>query len=130
MQRSKQQALMFLLGAVLVGGVLGFSADRVLRHKRFAADYGPRAQYYDELGLSDAQRSRLDSLIADNVCAIQAAQRSVQTQIDSLHHHFYEEFRGILTPAQLAKDEAHRAEVKAARTQAAKDNPRRPCSTK
>ena len=33
MQRSKQQALMFLLGAVLVGGVLGFSADRVMSKK-------------------------------------------------------------------------------------------------
>ena len=32
MQRSKQQALMFLLGAVLVGGVLGFSADRLFDH--------------------------------------------------------------------------------------------------
>ena len=31
MERPKQQALAFLLGALLVGGVLGFSADRVLR---------------------------------------------------------------------------------------------------
>ena len=30
MQRSKQQAIMFLLGAVLVGGVVGFSAERVI----------------------------------------------------------------------------------------------------
>ena len=34
MQRSKQQALMFLLGAVLVGGALGFSADRYLGHEK------------------------------------------------------------------------------------------------
>jgi hypothetical protein len=32
MQRSKQQALMFLLGAVLVGGAVGFSADRYIGH--------------------------------------------------------------------------------------------------
>ena len=31
MERPKQQALAFLLGALLVGGVLGFSADRVFR---------------------------------------------------------------------------------------------------
>ena len=30
MQRSKQQAMMFLLGAVLVGGALGMSADRYI----------------------------------------------------------------------------------------------------
>ena len=29
MQRSKNLAMMFLLGAVLVGGALGFTADRV-----------------------------------------------------------------------------------------------------
>ena len=34
MQRTKQQALMFLLGAVLVGGVLGFSAERALHEDR------------------------------------------------------------------------------------------------
>jgi hypothetical protein len=34
MQRSKQQALMFLLGAVLVGGVLGVSAARGMLHAR------------------------------------------------------------------------------------------------
>ena len=30
MESSKQHALMFLLGAVLVGGALGFTADRVI----------------------------------------------------------------------------------------------------
>src|SRR5439155_22882291 len=70
MQRSKQQALMFLLGAVLVGGVLGFSADRVLGHDRFAAQYGPRARFYDELGLSRTQRATLDSLAVEKDCEI------------------------------------------------------------
>ena len=120
---------MFLLGAVLVGGVLGFSADRVLRHQRFANDYGPRARYYDELGLSPTQRARLDSLFAENVCAVQAAQRPVRHQLDSLRKFFNDELRATLTPEQRAKDDAHRSEVRAARAQAAKDNPRKPCST-
>ena len=129
MQRSKQQAMMFLLGAVLVGGVLGFSADRVLRHQRFAADYGPRARWADELGLSTSQRAKLDSVLSENVCAAQAVQRPVQHQLDSLHKRFNEQLRAILTPEQQAKDDAHRNEVRAARAQAAKDNPRKPCST-
>ncbi len=54
MQRSKQQALMFLLGAVLVGGVLGFSADRVIADKQ--KHWGPRRRMYRDLKLSDAQR--------------------------------------------------------------------------
>ncbi len=50
MQRSKQQALMFLLGAVLVGGVLGFSANRVMsssKPKRASA----REQMYADIGI-------------------------------------------------------------------------------
>ena len=62
MQRSKQQALMFLLGAVLVGGALGFSADRYLGHEKFTASYGPRARFYDAIGLSEQQRTTVDSL--------------------------------------------------------------------
>lgn len=130
MQRSKQQAMMFLLGAVLVGGVLGFSADRVLRHQRFASDYGPRARYYDELGVSGSQRMILDSILDESSCAVLAAQRPIRPQLDSIRKHFTDEMRATLTPEQRAKDDAHRAEVKAARTQAAKDNPRRPCSTR
>ena len=61
MQRTKQQALMFLLGAVLVGGALGFSADRYIGHEKFASQYGPRGKFYDEIGLSTsaAQHARL-----------------------------------------------------------------------
>ena len=33
MQRSKQHALMFLLGATLVGGVVGFSVSAWERHQ-------------------------------------------------------------------------------------------------
>ena len=34
MQRSKQTALMFILGATLFGGALGLSADRYLTHEK------------------------------------------------------------------------------------------------
>ena len=44
MQRSKQQALMFVLGAALVGGALGFSADRYMVHEKVVSQFGPRAQ--------------------------------------------------------------------------------------
>jgi hypothetical protein len=36
MQRSRSLALMFLLGALLVGGALGFTADRMLAGGRCA----------------------------------------------------------------------------------------------
>jgi len=68
MQRSKQQALMFLLGATLVGGALGFSADRYLRNQKIASQFGPRPRFYDELGLSEDKRRALDSLASAREC--------------------------------------------------------------
>jgi hypothetical protein len=129
MQRSKQQALMFLLGAALVGGVLGFSADRVLRHQQFASDYGPRAKMYDDLGLTDGQRNALDSLIADNVCAVKAVQKPVQAQLDSVQKHFREQRQAIFTPQQRALLDARRKDADARRNERlAKEPPRKPCS--
>ena len=43
MDRSKGYALMFLLGAFLAGGALGFSADRVIREGHRREMRGPRA---------------------------------------------------------------------------------------
>ena len=42
MERSKGYALMFLLGAFIAGGALGFTADRVMDAKR-EHGRGPRA---------------------------------------------------------------------------------------
>jgi hypothetical protein len=36
MQQSKNLAITFLLGAVLVGGALGFTADRMMLRERIA----------------------------------------------------------------------------------------------
>jgi hypothetical protein len=70
MLRSKQQALMFLLGASLVGGAVGFSADRYIGHEKFATQYGPRSRFYDELGLNAQQRTTMDSLAFQQDCAV------------------------------------------------------------
>ena len=59
MQRSKQQALMFLLGAVLVGGVLGFSADRFVASKK-PTRVPARVQMYDDIGIDE--RDELNEL--------------------------------------------------------------------
>ena len=37
-QRTKAQAIFFLLGAVLVGGALGFTANRAIEHRDPAKD--------------------------------------------------------------------------------------------
>lgn len=113
MQRPRQQALMFLLGAVLVGGVLGFSADRVMRHENFAKQWGSRTTFYDDLGLNASQRGIMDSLIEEQNCEIQEVLRPVQPRLDSIRSSFKAQRNRVLTSAQLGRLEAHRREHEA-----------------
>lgn len=101
MQRPKQQALMFLLGAVLVGGVLGFSAERVFR-----APSRPqigREAMYDDLGLTAAQRVAMDSVLDARQEQIQALLRPIQPQLDSVKANARSQFRRIFTAQQWDK---------------------------
>jgi hypothetical protein len=108
MQRSKQQALMFLLGAVLVGGVLGFSANSVLGESR--KDWGPRMHMYDDLGLDEAQRCVMDSLLDARSTQIRALMHPVQPQLDSIRGAAHQQILQILSPEQQQKLEARKAE--------------------
>jgi hypothetical protein len=110
MQRSKQQALMFLLGAVLVGGVLGFSAERVFSHDQ-AGHWVGRNRMYEDLQLSDAQRLAMDSLLDDRNCQIGAVMKPVKPQLDSIKEVAHRQMLQILTPAQQEKLEFRRSEM-------------------
>jgi hypothetical protein len=109
MQRSKQQALMFLLGAVLVGGVLGFSADRVLGDK--PKSLVPRMRMYDDLGLSEAQRTTMDSVLDERNCQISAVMKPVRPHLDSIKQAAHQQMLQILTPEQQSKLELRRKEM-------------------
>ena len=110
MTRSKQQALMFLLGAVLVGGALGFSADRVLGSDA-AKHWAGRTRMYDELALTQEQRLRMDSLLDDRNCQINAVMKPVRTQLDSIKDVAHQQMLQILTPEQQTRLEARRREM-------------------
>lgn len=110
MTRSKQQALMFLLGAILVGGALGFSADRVLGHDT-ARHWAGRTRMYDDLALSQEQRVRMDSLLDDRNCQISAVMKPVRPQLDSVKDVAHQQMLQILTPEQQSKLEARRREM-------------------
>ena len=128
MQRSKQQALMFLLGSVLVGGALGFSADRYIGHEKFASQYGPRARFYDELGLSDQQRSILDSLAFQQDCAMRAILAPHDSALRSIRARFRAEQDSVLTPQQLATLDARRKDSQARHAAEQAKEPRKQCS--
>ncbi len=121
MHRSKQQALMFLLGAVLVGGVLGFSTERIL-HKS-----GGRTAMYDDLGLSAAQRTAWDSLLDAANCERKAVLKNVQPQLDSIRQRNRVAMDALLTPEQRTKLDARRREQEARHDQQTKRNQSR-CS--
>lgn len=126
MPRPKQQALMFLLGAVLVGGVLGFSAERVLGRTPQRPQVG-REVMYDDLGLSLEQRAAMDSVLDARQDQIQVLLKPIQPQLDSVKANARAQFRRILTASQWQKfqqrvqeDEARRAKADSARREQAR----------
>ena len=128
MQRPKQQALMFLLGATLVGGALGFSADRYLSHEKLVSQFGPRSKFYDEMGLSQQQRGTLDSLAFQQDCVIRTVLAPQKTLLDSIKASFQGQRDSVFTKDQMAKLDARRKEMQARREAEQAKEPKRQCS--
>jgi hypothetical protein len=136
MERPKQQALLFLLGAVLVGGVLGFSADRVMQRRPH--NWAERSTMYDDLGLSSAQRASADSVWDATNCAILRVYEPMRPTLDSIRNEGRRRFRALLTPDQLSRlaarltaDSVHRAHAdstRRARGDTTRHGPRSPNS--
>lgn len=107
MERPKQQALAFLLGAVLVGGVLGFSADRVFRPDELTPAQR-RIAFYDDIGITAAQRPALDSILDERNCRMDSVVRTIQPTLDSIKTASRVEMDRLLTPEQHARIEVRR----------------------
>jgi len=114
MQRPKQQALAFLLGAVLVGGVVGFSADRVFRSNDNSIA-ARRQALYDDLELKDNQRAALDSVFDASNCQLEALFKPLQPALDSIKSARRQQMNAILTPEQRTRLEARRKDDDAKR---------------
>ena len=86
-QSSKNLALMFLLGALLVGGVLGFSVERWILQSQRGPARSPetmRVQLARNLDLSPEQRQRFDAILAQRDARIDTLMAPVRQQMDSL----------------------------------------------
>jgi hypothetical protein len=66
---------------------------------------------YDDLALSEAQRSTMDSLLDERNCQIGAVMRPVRPQLDSIKKVAHQQMLQILTPGQQAKLELRRKEM-------------------
>jgi hypothetical protein len=113
MQRSKRQAVAFLLGAVLVGGVIGFSADRVVGRfkskENTRATWFDRAAMYEDLGFTTKQIEQWEAMSDTTACMLE--QISVQmapmrAQYDSVRRQRRRQLMEVLTAEQLATFEA------------------------
>ena len=115
MQRSKNLAVMFLLGAVLVGGALGFTADRVMIRDQICAAQVSRGdmrlKVADRLQLNAGQRAKLDSILDDRHRQYQMVMATVQDQMDSVKMRARDQIRRILNESQQAKFEQLLAEL-------------------
>lgn len=102
MERPKQQALMFLLGAVLVGGALGFTADRMIGHEHagVVTVVESRERFYDALTLSEKQQAAFDSILDDRHRQFQAVLAPLRPQLDSIKENARAQMRRVLDPEQ------------------------------
>jgi len=123
-QRSQWRAALILLGAFLIGGALGFSADHLLHVQR---SHGCRASdahaYWDRIAkewkLTPAQRVVIDSLMDMQHRKISALYAPARPGMDSLAARARDisdstqaEMRVILTPEQRRKLDAMRVEAR------------------
>jgi hypothetical protein len=111
MQPSKNLAIAFLLGAVIVGGALGFTADRVMLRERITRPESGRLSLADRLQLDAAQRARLDSIVDDRRKRYAIIMSTVRPALDSIRMHARDEIRLMLTPTQRAEFEKVLAEM-------------------
>jgi Spy/CpxP family protein refolding chaperone len=123
MERSKGYALMFLLGAFITGGALGFTVDRVMGGDHEGRRRGDgrgaqtwRARMARELELTPAQQASVDSLVDQKRRQIVALYSPVQPQLDSLalaarviSDSTHAQIKRLLNPEQQEKLEKMRA---------------------
>lgn len=117
MQGSKNLAIMFLLGALLVGGALGFAADRYAVKDRLCAPKRTegelRQAFYNDLDLSVEQRTKWDALLDERHRAMSAARATIRPRQDSIMENYRLRTTELLTPEQRARLEERRREDRA-----------------
>ena len=113
MQGSKNLAVMFLLGATLVGGALGFAADRYVVRERLCApkltERELREGFYDDVGLTAEQRVAWDALLDERQKAMAAARAAIRPTTDSIMEQYKQKTMRLLNTEQRARVEQRRA---------------------
>lgn len=117
MQGSKNLAIMFLLGATLVGGALGFAADRYVVKERLCApklsEGELRQAFYNDLDLTAEQRSAWDALLDERQRNMAAARAAIRPRQDSIMESYRLRTTELLTPEQRERLDQRRRDDRA-----------------
>lgn len=108
MTRQKSVAVAFLSGALLVGGLLGFTADRLMLRTEYRRDWDQRqlrTRLAEDLRLNEAQRASVDSILDRRAARTRAIMEPIRPQLDSAVWTARDEIRAVLTADQLVKFE-------------------------
>jgi hypothetical protein len=101
---SKNVALAFLLGAALVGGAFGFTADRLVTRDHICPRWGDeqamRRRFGDELNLSAGQRAAVDTILTAKHRAIAALVKPIRPELDSISDDATRRIKARLDPEQ------------------------------
>jgi len=110
---------MFLLGAFIAGGAMGFTADRVISRDQASHRGGGRhsmSRMASELDLSPDQRVQFDSIMTNRRRQMHEQFKPFQAQMDSMERigktlsdSTHAQMMRVLKPGQQVKLEAMRA---------------------
>ncbi|GAC1686829.1 MAG: hypothetical protein NVS9B3_05290 [Gemmatimonadaceae bacterium] len=107
MHRSKQLATGFLLGALIVGGAIGFTADRMLLRDRLAAPWtvtrqALRDRLASDLHLTAEQRQQIDAILDSKHRQIDSLHRPLRAQLEAIGDTARAQMRRVLDDRQRA----------------------------
>ena len=109
---------MFLLGTLLAGGVLGFTADRMMNRADASPMHPPsvksiRDNVAKRLDLSPAQRAAMDSILDDRHKQMVELIKPMRPKMDSVKENARHQIRRILTVPQQVEFDALIKEMQA-----------------
>jgi hypothetical protein len=116
MQRTKTLALLYLLGATLVGGGVGYATDRYMVQDRLCAprltEREMRQRFYEDLALTPPQRAAWDALLEERVRSTAAVRATIRPRTDSILAEYNRQTIALLTADQRAQLDERRAAMR------------------
>lgn len=110
MRDSKNLALMFLLGAFLTGGVLGFTANRYINRDQVCttgtASSSLRAILSERLRLSAEQQHSVDSILDERSRQYQIEIEPIRPRMEAIKLNARDQIRRVLNEEQRKEFEA------------------------